>query len=42
MDFLFEGQFGGKYSPRSINKFLKHNAKRAGIYTKISAHVTAT
>jgi len=38
-DFLFEGQFGGKYSPRSINKFLKHNAKRAGIYTTISAHV---
>ena len=38
-DFLFEGQFGGKYSPRSINKFLKQNAKRAGINKRISAHV---
>ena len=36
---LFEGQFGGKYSPRSINKFLKQNAKKAGIRVNISAHM---
>ena len=32
---LFEGQFGGNYSPRSINKFLKQNAKKAGISVNI-------
>ncbi|MGA0042049.1 MAG: site-specific tyrosine recombinase/integron integrase [Flavobacteriaceae bacterium] len=36
---LFEGQFGGNYSPRSINKFLKQNAKEAGISVNISAHM---
>ena len=36
---LFEGRFGGKYSPRSINKFLKQNAKKAGISANISAHM---
>ena len=36
---LFEGQFGGSYSPRSINKFLKQNAKKAGISVNISAHM---
>ena len=36
---LFEGQFGGKYSSRSINKFLKQNAKKAGIIANISAHM---
>lgn len=36
---LFEGQFGGKYSSRSIYKFLKQNAKKAGILAKISAHM---
>ena len=36
---LFEGQFGGNYSPRSINKFLKQNAKKAGISVNISAHM---
>ena len=38
-NYLFEGQFGGKYSPRSINKFLKQNAKKAGISANISAHM---
>ena len=38
-NYLFEGQFGGMYSPRSINKFLKHNAKKAGISVNISAHM---
>ena len=38
-EYLFEGQFGGKYSPRSINKFLKQNAKRVGISDTISAHM---
>ena len=36
--YLFEGQFGGRYSPRSINKFLKRNAKIAQIASPISAH----
>lgn len=38
-EYLFEGQFGGKYSPRSINKFLKLNAKKVGISDTISAHM---
>ena len=38
-NYLFEGQFGGKYSPRSINKFLKQNDKKAGISANISAHM---
>jgi len=38
-NYLFEGQFGGTYSPRSINKFLKQNAKKAGISVNISAHM---
>ena len=38
-NYLFEGQFGGTYSQKSINKFLKHNAKKAGISVNISAHM---
>jgi len=37
-DYLFEGQNGGKYSARSINKFIQRNAKAAGISQHISAH----
>jgi integrase/recombinase XerD len=37
-DYLFEGQNGGKYSSRSINKFIQRNAKSAGISQHISAH----
>ena len=37
-NYLFEGQYGGKYSPSSINQFIKRNAKAAGIKQSISAH----
>ena len=37
-NYLFEGQNGGKYSARSINKFIQRNAKSAKIAQHISAH----
>lgn len=37
--FLFDGQFGGKYSERSINLFLKDYADKAGIKRNIHAHL---
>jgi len=37
-NYLFEGQNGGKYSARSINKFIQRNAKSAKIEQPISAH----
>jgi len=37
-NYLFEGQNGGKYSARSINKFIQRNAKSAKIMQHISAH----
>lgn len=38
-EFLFEGQFGGKYTASSINKFLKHYAAKAGIKKKVHIHL---
>ena len=37
--YLFEGQFGPKYSQRSINQFLKKYSKMAGIKRNIHAHL---
>lgn len=37
--FLFENPAGGKYSERSVNEFLKANAKKAGIKKHIHAHL---
>jgi integrase/recombinase XerD len=36
--WLFEGQFGGQYSSRSINHFIHNYARKAGIYKRVSAH----
>jgi integrase/recombinase XerD len=38
-EYLFEGQFGGKYSAGSFRKFLDKNIKKAGINKKGSSHV---
>lgn len=37
-EFLFNGQFGLKYSDRSINQLLKYYAKKAGIKKRVHAH----
>ncbi len=36
--WLFEGQFGGPYSARSINHFIHNYARKAGIFKRVSAH----
>ena len=38
MDYLFEGQYGGKYSDTSIRNFLKKAKTKAGITKKGSVH----
>lgn len=37
--YLFNGQFDIQYSERSINQFLKAYAKKAGIKTRLHAHL---
>ena len=37
-EYIFEGQQGGQYSARSINKFIQRYAKLAGLNQSISAH----
>lgn len=37
-EYLFNGQFGLKYSDRSINQLLKYYAKKAGIKKRVHAH----
>ncbi len=37
-EYLFEGQEGGKYSPRSIQAFFQEICKKVGIKKKISVH----
>lgn len=37
--YVFDGQFGSKYSERSINEFLKKYGKLAGIKRNIHAHL---
>lgn len=39
IEYLFNGQFGGRYSERSINSFLKKYATEAGIKTNVHAHL---
>ena len=36
--YLFEGQYGGKYSPNSVGKIVTNAAIRAGIQKKVSPH----
>ena len=36
--YLFEGQYGGKYSPNSIGKIVTNAAIKAGIHKKVSPH----
>jgi site-specific recombinase XerD len=38
-EYLFNGQFGNRYSESSVNQFLKYYAKRAGIKKRIHAHL---
>ena len=38
-EFLFEGQTGGKYSPRSLERVVKKAAKEAGIEKRVNPHV---
>ncbi len=37
-EYLFEGQFGGEYSTRSIQTFFQETVKRAGITKKVTVH----
>jgi site-specific recombinase XerD len=37
--YLFNGQFGGLYTERSINQFLKYWAKKASISKNVHAHM---
>lgn len=37
--YLFNGQFGGKYSERSINLFIKQLGEKAGIKKRLYAHI---
>ncbi len=37
-EYLFEGQFGGQYSTRSIQQFFQEIIKRAGISKKVTVH----
>jgi site-specific recombinase XerD len=36
--YVIEGQYGGKYSARSVNNIIKRAAKAAGITKNVSAH----
>jgi integrase/recombinase XerD len=38
-EFLFEGQYGGKYSERSVELVLKKAAKRAGLKRDVNLHM---
>lgn len=38
IDFVFEGQYGGRYSANSIRKALKKACNKAGIKKKVSPH----
>jgi len=37
-EYLFEGQYGNKYSNTSVRKIVKRSAKWAGIREKVSPH----
>jgi len=37
-EYLFEGQYGGKYSPNSVGKIVTQAAIKAGIQKKVSPH----
>lgn len=37
-EFLFEGQYGERYSTRSIQLVLAHAKKKAGVFKKGSVH----
>lgn len=37
-DFIFEGQNGGKYSPKSVQSVFKRSLKKAGIKKKATVH----
>jgi site-specific recombinase XerD len=36
---MFDGQFGGQYSERSINLFIKEVGKKAGIKKHLHSHL---
>ena len=38
VDFLFEGQSGGMYSPKSVQVIVKNAASKAGIKKKVTPH----
>jgi site-specific recombinase XerD len=38
-EYMFNGQFGLKYSDTSINKFIKELGKKAGIKKRLHAHL---
>ncbi len=38
VDYLFEGQLGGQYSERSLNKVLKQAVAKAGILKEVTMH----
>ena len=38
MDFLFEGQSGGMYSPKSVQLIVKNAASKAGIKKQVTPH----
>ena len=38
IDFLFEGQSGGMYSPKSVQVIVKNAASKAGIKKKVTPH----
>lgn len=37
--YMFDGQFGGAYSQRSINLFIKEIGKKAGITKRLHSHL---
>lgn len=37
--YMFNGQFGGMYSERSVNQFMKQVARKAGINKRIHSHL---
>ncbi len=39
VDYLFNGEDGGKYSPTSVRKILKNACDKAGINKKVTPHV---
>jgi integrase/recombinase XerD len=38
VEYLFEGQFGGKYSPSSVRNMLEEKIKKAGVIKRGAAH----